>query len=157
MREVFLRTLDISASGLTAQKYRLDIIAQNITHKDTTRTEAGGPYRRQVVVFAPRSTQKTFAQYYTTASSKLAQKYAYLQNQAGVRVTQVLEDPGDNKLVYDPDHPDANAEGYVEMPNVDLVQEMIDMMGASRSYDANVTVLNTIKQMAAKALEIRAR
>ena len=146
----FLSSLDISGSGLTAQKYRMDIISQNVAGAEITRTPEGGPYKRKLVVMTPRSGKWSFAQYLRSASPSVKD---YMQRQ-GVRVTAVIDDRTPNKVVYDPDHPDANEDGYVEMPNVDMVKEMIDLMGASRSYEANVTVNNTVKQMAAKALEI---
>ncbi|HOV69108.1 MAG TPA: flagellar basal body rod protein FlgC [Clostridia bacterium] len=136
-----LKAINISGSGLTAQRFRMDTIAQNIANADTTRTENGEPYRRRVPVF----------------SSKNGGFLSHLKNSTesgGVRVTGVVEDQSAFKQVYDPNHPDADENGYVNYPNVDLTQEIINMMSASRSYEANVTALNTTKSMALKALEI---
>lgn len=138
------RTLRISGSGLTAQRFRMDTIAQNIANADTTRNAQGQPYRRRVPVF--QTGQEGFGGMLSNALGR--------HRAGGVRVTGVLEDPSPFKTVYDPHHPDADAEGYVQYPNVDITRELINMMSASRSYEANVTLLNATKSMAAKALEI---
>lgn len=142
----FLSSMNICASGLTAQRTRLDIASENITNIQNTRTESGGPYRRKMVVFQAMDGNAGF-------KGKLNQAMGKNTN-AGVRVTGVVEDQRPFKTVYNPDHPDANEEGYVEMPNVDLLKETVDSMEASRAYDANLTALNAIKLMASKALEI---
>jgi len=140
----FLRSLEISGSALTAQRLRMDIIAENLANAGTTRTENGGPYVRKTVVLEARTNKDEFGRI-------LAQKSAGM----GVRVREIVEDTQEAfKLEYDPSHPDAGEDGYVRYPNVDTTQEMIDMMAASRSYNANVTVINAIKLMASKALEI---
>ncbi len=139
--------LDISASGLTAQRVRMDTISQNIANANTTRTADGTPYRRREVVFEERSDSNSFSQALETASNKL-------NGGNGVRVSSIVEDPTEFKKVYDPGHPDADAEGYVNMPNVDIVTEMVNMISATRSYEANVTSVNATKSMALKALEI---
>lgn len=141
----FLDSLNISGSGLTAQKYRMEIVAQNLANADTTRTVAGGPYRRKLVVFEEIGSNGTFAQALRASAGEAG---------GGVRVQQVLDDTDDFKVEYDPTHPDANADGYVQLPNVDTTQEMVDMMSASRLYEANVTAFNAMKAMASKALEI---
>jgi len=142
----FLKSMEISSSGLTAQRLRMDVIAENLANINTTRTADGTPYRRQYVIFQQREGD-AFASYLERATS--GQTHG-----DGVRVTEILEDQSPFKLDYDPEHPDANEEGYVEMPNVDLAVEMVDMMAATRSYEANVTAINNIKAMAQKALEI---
>ncbi|WP_028829219.1 flagellar basal body rod protein FlgC [Proteocatella sphenisci] len=142
----FLSSMNISASGLTAQKQRLDIIAENITNINTTRTEGGGPYQRKMVVFQPID-QQDFKSVLSRTARENNQK-------GGVQITELVEDTREFKSVYDPDHPDANADGYVMMPNVDLIKETVDSMSATRSYDANITAFNAIKMMATKALEI---
>lgn len=143
----FLSTMDINASGMTAQRMRLDIVSENIANIETTRTESGEPYRRKVVVL--ESQQNTsFKQALQNAANKSQVSYG------GVKVTKVLEDQRELKPVYDPTHPDANDEGYVMMPNVDLVKETVDGMSATRSYEANITAFNAVKLMAQKALEI---
>ena len=144
----FLNALNISASGMTAERMRLDIVAENIANLNTTRTENGGPYRRKMVVFESIE-DNSFANAFRSELSR--------QNRAssgGVRVAEIVEDPSDFRMVYNPEHPDADQNGYVQMPNVDLLKETIDSMAASRAYDANLTAFNTIKTMASKALEI---
>lgn len=141
----FLGAIDTSATGMTAQRLRMDVIANNLANVNTTRTRQGGPYRRQVVVFesrtpSPRSFKDTLA--------------GYLNGEAGVRVKAIREDNSPGQRVYDPSHPDADQEGYVTMPNVNVVSEMVDMISATRAYEANVTALNATKGMAMKALEI---
>lgn len=136
----FLKSLDISASALTSQRMRMDVISQNIANATTTRTEDGTPYRRRVVVMSEKP--GTFASVLGKVTG------------AGVKVSQIVEDASDFEYRYDPNHPDANEMGYVAMPNVDEVEEIIDLMSATRSYEANVTVLNATKGMAMKALEI---
>lgn len=145
----FLSSMNIVGSGLTAQQLRLDVISENITNQNTTRTEGGGPYRRKIVVFEAEGNRTPFQM----ALAK-ARRETISNTDGGVRVTEIAEDPSDFKLVYDPTNPDANADGYVEMPNVDLVKEMADAMAASQAYSANVTAFNVLKQVAAKGLEI---
>lgn len=147
----FLSSMNIVGSGLTAQQLRLDVISENITNINTTRTEAGGAYRRKIVTMEAIERQTTFQ----AAMARAQGRNASADSAAGgVRVTEITEDPSDFKLVYDPTHPDANEEGYVEMPNVDLVKEMADAMAANQAYSANVTAFNVLKQVAAKGLEI---
>lgn len=140
---------DISASALTAQRLRMDVISSNIANAETTRGKMVNgqwvPYSRKVVVMEPKQSAP-FSQYLNTAMGKDASE--------GVVVSQIKEDKAPFKLVYNPTHPDANADGYVSMPNVDMVQEMVDMISATRSYEANVTALNASKAMVTKALEI---
>lgn len=145
----FLSSMNVVGSGLTAQQLRLDVVSENITNRTTTRTEGGGAYRRKMVVFEAEGERSPFQAALDRAWGRGASGTA-----GGVRVTEIVEDPSDFKLVYDPEHPDANAEGYVEMPNVDLMQEMADAMAASQAYSANVTAFNVLKQVAAKGLEI---
>lgn len=140
----FLNTMDIAASGLTAQRFRMDMIAQNITNIDTTRAENDEPYRRRLVVFQER--EMTFA----SALDKAARNV----NGGGVRVAQVIKDPSDFVPVYNPSHPDADEDGYVMMPNVDRAEENVDLMAATHSYNAGITTVNIIKAMAMKAAEI---
>ncbi|MBM6977506.1 flagellar basal body rod protein FlgC [Intestinimonas butyriciproducens] len=145
----FLSSMNVVGSGLTAQQFRLDVISENITNASTTRTEAGGAYRRKVVVLQEMAEQTPFQ-----AALARARGEDTRTQRGGVQVTQVVEDPSDFKLVYDPTHPDANADGYVEMPNVDLVKEIADAMAANQAYSANATAFNVLKQVAAKGLEI---
>jgi flagellar basal-body rod protein FlgC len=135
----FLSSIDISGSALPAQRLRMDLISENIANAETTVTDSGDPYRRKVCVLSERQ----------SFSAALGDAVG-----GGVMVTQILEDQSDFELEYDPDNPLANEDGYVLMPNVDEVEEIIDLMGATRSYEANVTALNATKSMAVKALEI---
>ena len=140
----FLTSFNISASGMTAQRLRLDVAAENIANLETTRTEDGTPYRRKLVVLEEgRDTG------FQSAFRKAVQDSGY-----GVKATAIVDDETELKPVYDPEHPDADEEGYVWMPNVDLVEETTDAMAATRSYEANITAYNAIKLMAQKALEI---
>ena len=141
----FLGSLDISASALTAQRLRMDVISENIANIDTTRTASGEPYRRRYVIFQQQEA-KPFSEYLNSSISGTAG--------AGVEVTDIAEDQGAFKLEYDPTNPDADEYGYVSMPNVDLVTEMVDMMSATRSYEANVTAINATKSMAMAAMDI---
>lgn len=140
----FLSGMDISASGLTAQRMRMDVISENIANIDTTRTEDGNPYTRKYVVLEERNIN--FAD--TLEKSRNDKAYG------GVRVAEIGEDSSDYKLEYDPTNPDADQDGYVHLPNVDLNQEMVDLMAAYRSYEANVTAFGAYKDMAAKTFEI---
>lgn len=140
----YFSSLNVSASGLTAQRLRLDVISQNIANINTTRTDSGEAYRRQVVVFEEDSNGFQNILNNTMKNTSLS----------GVKVSQIAEDMSDFNIVFDPTHPDADDEGYVEMPNVNLVEEMTNMISANRSYEANVTAFNASKGMALKALEI---
>ncbi|WP_031410434.1 flagellar basal body rod protein FlgC [Geobacillus vulcani] len=144
------QSLNISASALTAQRLRMDVIASNIANADTTRARLVNgqwePYRRKMVIIEPRS--GSFSGYLQAALGRAD------GGDGGVRVREIVDDPAPFKLVYDPDHPDASADGYVRLPNVDPLKEMVDLIGATRSYEANVTVLNASKGMLMKALEI---
>ncbi len=141
----FLSSLDISGSALTAQRLRMDVVAENMANINTTRTADGEPYRRQYIVFQQRESMEFSDSLNNSISGSMG---------SGVRVTEIGEDQSEFKLDYNPTHPDADEFGYVRMPNVDLAVEMVDMMSATRSYEANVTVLNGTKSMAMSALEI---
>ncbi|MGE4213296.1 MAG: flagellar basal body rod protein FlgC [Anaerotignaceae bacterium] len=143
----FLSAMNISASALTAQRMRLDIAAENIANVNTTRTESGEPYRRKMVVFEPIGQSNFQAVLNRT-------KRLRTTDQKGVRVTEIIEDTREFKMVYNPSHPDADENGYVQMPNVDLLKETVDSMEATRAYDANVTAFNAIKNMATKGLDV---
>ena len=152
----FLSSLNIAGSGLTAEKTRLNIISENISNMDTTRTENGGPYTRKLTVF--QSTEK--ADFSSILGVKLSQASGGLvigsgsNPGAGVRVRAIIDDESDYKKVYEPDNPDADEQGYVLYPNVDLIKETTDAMAATRAYQANITSLNAIKDMASYALRI---
>lgn len=137
-------SMNISATGMTAQRLRTDTISQNIANANTTRTEDGTPYVRKTVVFEEKGT--SFASMMNKASGVY---------QGGVRVSAIVEDTETAmKSVYDPSHPDADEEGYVTYPNVDTVTEMTNMIDASRAYEANVTAFNGSKSMLLKGLEV---
>ncbi|MCL6587444.1 MAG: flagellar basal body rod protein FlgC [Anoxybacillus sp.] len=143
------QSLNTTASALTAQRLRMDVISSNMANVDTTRAKfVNGqwePYRRKVVVMEPK--ENGFSSYLQTAMGRSSVG-------DGVKVTKIVEDQTPFKLVYDPTNPDANKDGYVQLPNVDPLKEMVDLMSATRSYEANVTVFNASKGMLMKALEI---
>lgn len=135
--------LNISASGLTAERVRMDVIASNITNAEATRTSKGGPYIRKVVLFAEK------------LDKEISKNGSIDKKLSGVEVSKIMEDKVTPlKSVYNPSHPDADENGYVLMPNVNILNEMVDLITASRSFEANVTAINTEKQMYMKALEI---
>ena len=133
----------VGASALKAHKIRLDTISSNLANVETTSTPEGGPYKKKSVHF--QSKPISFKQQLDAVSSKAVQ---------GVEVTKISEDNSAPRKVYDPSHPDAGEDGYVEMPNISVLKEMVDMMSATRSYQANVTSIQSAKRMALKALEI---
>lgn len=141
----FFSSMRVSASGLDAQTKRMNTISSNIANSETTRTENGGPYRRKDPLLAAQTDRESFGEILQNEMD---------ENIQGVQVQEIVEDTRAPRMVYNPGHPDANAEGYVAMPNVNPVEEMANMISASRSYEANVTALNSAKQMAQKALEI---
>lgn len=146
-------SLNISASSLTAQRLRMDVISSNIANASSTRgayiNGKWEPYRRKLVVMEPR--EKPFERVLQGEIQKQTDVGSKLQ---GVRVSSIVNDRSPFKMIHDPSHPDANAEGYVMMPNVDLSKEMVDLLAASRAYEANVTAFNTGKSMMLKALEL---
>jgi flagellar basal-body rod protein FlgC len=133
----------ISASGLTTERLHLDLIANNLANMNTTRTTRGGPYKRQVPVFLER-----------LRVEKEAGSSRFSLQKAGVEANFIWEDQQSPRLIYDPAHPDANAQGYVAYPNINVVNEMIDLITATRAYEANLTTLEAAKNMAQKALDI---
>ncbi len=140
---------DISASGLTAQRYRMDIISQNVANANTTRTQDGDPYVRKVVYFEEKGVRgsDTFSHVLNSVSKNYAGK--------GVKVARVLEDNATpQNMVYDPSHPDADENGYVMYPNVNIITEMTNLIDASRSYEANATAFDAAKAMAQQGLQI---
>jgi len=144
-------SFNIASTGLTAQRLRMDLISSNIANSTTTRTPEGGAYRRKRAIFAPVNIRPFY-------KSPLVPGRVGHGEGKGVRVVKIEEDKEPFRLVYDPTHPDAintgPKKGYVEMPNVNVVMEMTDMVSASRSYEANVTMINNTKSMFSKALEI---
>ncbi len=142
----FFNSINVSASGLTAERLRMDLISENIANANTTRTPSGTPYRRKVAIFREQQPD-AFAMALGKASS------AYGSGN-GVEVAGIEEDQSPFKKEYNPNHPDADADGFVSLPNVEVVNEMINMISASRAYEANVTSIANTKSMAMKALEI---
>ncbi|MDY0408155.1 flagellar basal body rod protein FlgC [Virgibacillus soli] len=143
-------SFNASASGLTAQRLRMDVISSNVANAQTTRATVNEngefePYRRKTVSIAPQSSSFKSFLHKASHSSNVA---------SGVKVTGIHEDNEPFKLVFDPTNPDANEQGYVQLPNVDPLKEMVDLMSATRSYEANITALNASKSMLMKALEI---
>ena len=140
------QSVDISASGMTAERFRTDIIAQNIANVNTTRTEDGTPYRRKVVTFAEKRS--------TPFQEMLEGQYRNFKG-TGVKVTSVKDDTtSDYIMEYDPSHPDADENGYVSYPNVNIVTEMTNLIDASRGYEANATAFDATKSMATTGLSI---
>lgn len=137
--------MDVAASGMTAQRTRMDIISQNIANVNTTRDENGNVYKRQTVVFQENSN----ISFDKILSNKLSPYKA-----KGVKITAIVEDNSEGIMTYDPNHPDADENGYVMLPNVNTVTEMTNLIDASRSYEANATAFNGAKAMAAKGLEL---
>jgi flagellar basal-body rod protein FlgC len=141
----FFDSMQTSASGLSAQRLRMNLASNNLANTNTTRTEQGGPYQRQEPVFAATPAQSAFGE---MLKSELG------GGQTEVKVVDVVNDTRKPIIKYDPMHPDADSQGYVSMPNINAMEEMVNMMTASRSYEANVTAISTSKSMVLKALEI---
>jgi flagellar basal-body rod protein FlgC len=143
-------SFDISASALTAQRLRMDVISSNIANADTTRTKLVNgkwvPYSRKIVTMEPQASNSPFA--------KILDSNMRDSTGEGVKITKIFDDTAPFKQVYNPSHPDADENGFVLLPNVDILKEMVDMISATRSYEANVTALNASKAMLTKALEI---
>ncbi|MFC1491528.1 flagellar basal body rod protein FlgC [Nitrospinota bacterium] len=146
------QSMQISASGLAAQRIRMNVIASNLANINTTKTPAGGPYRRKDVFVRSVEVQDLdrtdFGKAGTTFRNELERELR------GVEITQVVQDQKDPRLVYNPTHPDANERGYVSMPNINIISEMVTMMNAQRSYEAGVTAVNASKAMISKSLTI---
>ncbi|WP_028579372.1 flagellar basal body rod protein FlgC [Desulfogranum japonicum] len=136
-------TFDIAASGLSAQRTRLNTISANLANAETTSTPEGGPYKKKSVVF--QSEPVSFKNQLNTVMNRHAE---------GVKVAKIIEDNDPPQQIYNPSHPDADENGYVAMPNVNVLKEMVDMMSATRSYEANTTAIKSAKRMALKALDI---
>lgn len=139
----FFNALDVSSSGLTAQRTRMNLIAMNLSHMHTSRTPEGGPYRRKLPVFEALS-----------LFNGMGTKDRMDKELEDVQVQKIVEDERDFKMIFDPSHPDADEFGYVLMPNINVIEEMVDMISAKRSYEANVTAVSASQNMALKALEI---
>ncbi len=152
----FVKAMRISASALTAERLRMDVIANNVANSQTTGPD--GAYRRQRVIFRAESSGSTGASFGSVFGRQLSRTGSPGEViGSGVRVVRVEEDPGAGQRVYEPDHPDADAEGYVEYPNVNVTAELMDLLSATKAYQANVTVTNSLKTAALKALSIGSR
>jgi flagellar basal-body rod protein FlgC len=145
----FMDTLAISASGMTAERLRMDVVANNLANVNTTRTPGGGPFRREQVAFAPAT-----ASFGETLAGLDGESDSSGTVQGGVQVSGIVPDSRPFRRIYQPGHPDADKQGYVNLPNIDTVTEMVDMMSATRAYEANVAAVGAVKSMAMKALEI---
>ncbi|CUS97553.1 flagellar basal body rod protein FlgC [Candidatus Kryptobacter tengchongensis] len=162
--ERLFASFNISAMGLSAQRKRMTVIAENIANVETTRTENGTPYRRKVVVMRSFPAQsftsvlknETIGLKTTNENHFSSDLFEFTQDENIIRgvVTEIVEDNSPERLVYNPEHPDADENGYVHMPNVNIIVEMVDMISATRSYEANVTAFNASKNMAKDAMEI---
>lgn len=141
----FFNSINVSSSALSAERTRMNLISSNLANANATRTPEGGPYKRKDAVFAATPLQGRFNQALDGATAQQVRQ---------VEVSQIVEDQNPPRLQYDPGHPDANPQGYVELPNVNVVEEMADMIGATRAYEANVTAVQAAKSMAMKTLEI---
>ncbi len=148
----FFNSMDISATGLTVQRLRMDIISQNIANVDTTRTEDGGPYKRKTILVQEKQEQQSFASYLANKVNPVSVGSTTIGS--GVKAVRIVEDETEGTKTYDPTHPDADEDGYVTMPNVNTVTEMVNMISANRAYEANITALNTTVDMINKALSI---
>ncbi|MDQ6988805.1 MAG: flagellar basal body rod protein FlgC [Mariprofundaceae bacterium] len=146
MANALFTSMHISSSGMSAQRSRMDIVAENIANAESTKTADGGPFRRSQVVFETVGTQANF--------DSVFRGYLERKGPQSVRVTEVGKDPSPFNQVYDPTHPDAGVDGMVKMPNVNMISEMVDMNSAARSFEANVTTMDASKRMFLKALEL---
>lgn len=149
----FSSALDIASTGLTAQRLRMDVIMENMANLDTTRTEDGGAYKRKTVIFQERSSDVNFNDFLNESLSGVGQ----VGRGGGVIVSEIAVDQTQGDLRYDPDHPDADADGYVENSNVNSIEEMVNMISASRSYEAVITANNITKSMLTKTLDMASR
>jgi flagellar basal-body rod protein FlgC len=140
--DAVLGAMDISASGLSAQRQRMNVIAENLANAETTRTPGGGPYRRKEILFSAQG------------PAPFGDLLGRLTSGGGVAVLGVQESQAPARRVYNPTHPDADAQGFVAMPNISPIVEMVDLLAATRAYEANVTAVQAAKSMAQKALEI---
>ena len=141
----FFSSMNVSSSALTAERTRMNLISGNLANANATRTPEGGPYKRKDAVFGATQAENRFGR---TLDRAVAQDVRQ------VEVVSIVEDQNPPRMVYDPNHPDADAKGYVAMPNVNVVEEMADMINATRAYEANVTAVQAAKSMAMKTLDI---
>jgi flagellar basal-body rod protein FlgC len=144
-------SIEVSASGLSAERLAMDVIANNLANVNTTRTPEGGAFKRQLVIFAQKQEQTQDPDMDPLDTSSTDDPAS---SRDGVQVVGITQDPGPDRMVYDPTHPDADANGYVHMPNIDVVKEMVDMIAASRAYQANVTAIQESRSMGNAALNL---
>jgi len=149
----FFNSMNIAASGLTANRLRMDIISENIANVNTTRTADGGPYRRKTVLFETMTDNDPFNLVFNNVFGTWGGLQPAPQGM-GVRVSQIVEDDTPGMLQFDPSHPDADEEGYVRMPNINIVEEMVNMISATRSYEANITAMQNFRTLTQRTLEI---
>ncbi len=147
----FWSNMRVSSAALSAQRLRLDIISNNIANAQTTKTADGGPYKRQDVEFVAQGSQNGLPEF---IANRLSSSIPIEKSSSGVQVARIVTDETEGARVYDPAHPDADEEGYVTYPNVDIVTEMTNMLSATRSYEANLAMVDASKNMAQKALNI---
>ncbi len=140
-----LSALSVSASGMSAQRARTELLVENLANSDTTRTPDGGPYRRKDAVFESDPSTAQFGSLFENEMN---------QGGVGVRVSQVVTDTRDPEMRYQPGHPDANKDGYVAFPRMNPAEDMVDLMGASRNYQANVSAISAVKDMIQKSLDL---
>jgi len=163
----FFTGLNISATGLRAQRVKQNVIASNLANAETTRTPEGGPYKKQTVIF--EADPKEYDHKFVFGPDKMGGRrtngaHQFIPDQdmvvdkehigSGVKVAEIRQDASEPRMVYDPAHPDADEKGYVAMPNINVVQEMTDLITATRAYEANVTAFNSTKSMMMKALDL---
>lgn len=158
------KALEISASGMSVQRQKMDAVSQNIANVDTSRTEDGGPYMRRRIVVSETTDRPSFASAMKRAHGKLVKtnsKHIDGMTQSGnrggipqVRAESIVDPASTTKLLYEPSHPDANEEGYVEMPDIEIINEMVDMISANRAYEANIAAVSAAKRMINEAMEI---
>jgi len=146
MANDLLTSMHISASGMSAQRSRMDVVAENIANAESTRTSEGGPYRRRQIVFQATSMKEPFSAVFNSSFAK--------DRHQSVKAAHVAQDPTPFREVFDPSHPDADSKGVVRMPNVHPVEELVDMNSASRIFEANVTTMEASKRMFLKSLEL---
>jgi len=146
MANELFSSMHIGAAGMSAQRSRMDIVAENIANAESTRTREGGAYRRRQVVFQATPMEQRFSDIFKGSLERGGRQ--------SIKVVDVAQDPRPFRKVHDPAHPDANAEGIVELPNVNMVEEMVDMNSAARSFEANVTSMEASKRMFMKSLDL---
>jgi flagellar basal-body rod protein FlgC len=144
-------SIEVSASGLSAERLAMDVIANNLANVNTTRTPEGGAFKRQLVVFAQKQSTSSDASFDPIDSSDANDPGKSLD---GVQAVGIISDQGPDRMVYDPTHPDADTNGYVHMPNIDVVKEMVDMIAASRAYQANVTAIQESRNQGNASLNL---